>query len=83
MVRNGSEVQCTLPGCMMNIVFGKLLHVVVTLLRTVVSCTIMLHLQDVARAHIRAAEVPSASGRYVLSRSSATRFQEVIDWLQV
>lgn len=39
--------------------------------------------QDVARAHILAAELPTASGRYLLSHPSPTKFGEVVKWLQV
>ncbi len=40
--------------------------------------------RDVARAHVRAAELPQAKGRYFLTASqSSTPGQEVVDILRV
>jgi hypothetical protein len=39
--------------------------------------------QDVARAHILAAELLTASGRYLLSHPLPTKFGQVVKWLQV
>lgn len=39
--------------------------------------------RDVARAHILAAETPSASGRYIVSNSHSTPGAHISAWLQV
>jgi len=43
-----------------------------------------IDVRDVARAHIRAAEVPEAKGRYLLTASpSSTPGSEVVDIIRV
>lgn len=39
--------------------------------------------RDVARAHVLAAEVPQAEGRYILSHTHESDVTEIAGWLQV
>ena len=47
------------------------------------SGTTYVDVRDVARAHVLAAEVPSAQGRYILSHTHAADAAEIAKWLQV
>ncbi len=38
---------------------------------------------DLARAHILAAEVPTASGRYLITQPTAPKLSTAVKWLQV
>jgi len=46
------------------------------------SGTTYVDVRDVARAHVLAAEVPSARGRYILSHTHGASAAEIAKWLQ-
>jgi len=39
--------------------------------------------RDIAHAHILAAEVPTASGRYIISEVKAPNLSDTVEWLKV
>lgn len=47
------------------------------------SGTAYVDVRDVARAHILAAQLPDAKGRYILSHTHSANAKEISSWLQV